>query len=83
MYRVHKKKQIFNLCKQTIIAGIKEEMALEQNKGIKEKRLWVRDWVARRKEDVPLYKELATEDREKFFSDFRMYPESFDQLLAR
>ena len=26
MYRVHKKKQIFNLCKQTIIAGIKEEM---------------------------------------------------------
>ena len=82
MYRVQKKK-IINLCKHTIIAGIKEEMEKEMTRETKEKRTWVRDWVARRGEDVPLYKEVATEDREKFFTDFRMYPENFNQLLGR
>ena len=47
------------------------------------RRLWVRDWVARRENSIPLFKEIETEDKEKFFVDFRLYPDDFDKLLAR
>ena len=49
----------------------------------KKKRLWRRKWVSRRKKSVPLYHEITTEDREKFFANFRLYPEEFNQLLTR
>jgi hypothetical protein len=82
MYRIQKKKKIISLCKEAIIAGIKEEMEVEDNIP-KKKRKWIRDWVARRGEYVPIYKEVETEDRTKFFGDFRMFPDEFDQLLTR
>ena len=46
-------------------------------------RVWVRSWVGRRGDNVPLYTEVHWEDREKFFANFRLYPEDFDKLLAR
>ena len=48
-----------------------------------EKRIWVRDWIAHRKDHIPLFRQIETEDREKFFADFRLYPEHFDLLLSR
>jgi len=70
------------LAKLFALAKIADEMT-ELEEQTKEKRKWVRDWVARRKEEVPLFAELQSEDREKFFADFRLYPEEFDQLLQR
>ena len=49
----------------------------------KEKRLWRRKWVSRRKLKVPLYHEITMDDRPKFFANFRLYPEEFNQLLTR
>lgn len=49
----------------------------------RKKRLWVKKWVARRNDETPLFKEIRQEDREKFLTDFRLYPEDFDKLLAR
>ena len=70
------------LLKLFVLAQVADEME-KMEKQSKEKRLWVRDWVGRRKDQVPLYAELQSEDREKFFADFRLYPEDFEQLLQR
>ena len=72
------------LVKLFALAQIADEMVkLENQEKDKKKRKWVRDWVARRKQEVPLFAELQSEDREKFFADFRLYPEDFELLLRR
>ena len=70
------------LIKLFALAQIADEMEKLQNQD-KEKRKWVRDWIGRRKVEVPLFAELQAEDRDKFFADFRLYPEEFEQLLHR
>ena len=52
-------------------------------KNRKRKRLWVKPWVGRRANTVQLYEEISLEDRDKFFVNFRLYPEDFDKLLQR
>ena len=70
------------LIKLFALAQIADEMEkLEEQEKVQRK--WVRDWVARRKEEIPLFVELRSEDREKFFADFRLFPEDFEQLLHR
>ena len=70
------------LVKLFALAQIADEMEkLEEQEKVQRK--WVRDWVARRKEEIPLFVELRSEDREKFFADFRLFPEDFEQLLHR
>ncbi len=59
---------------------IQEEEAKETDE---DRRIWIRDWIARRQTEVPLFAEVQSEDREKFFSDFRLYPEDFEKLLVR
>ena len=56
---------------------------LDRKKKKKQKKLWVREWVGRRNDHIPLYKEISAEDREKFFMNFRLYPEHVDVLLSR
>ena len=70
------------LVKLFALAQIADEME-KLEKQEKVQRKWVRDWVARRKEEIPLFAELQSEDREKFFADFRLFPEDFEQLLHR
>ena len=70
------------LLKLFVLAQVADEMEKMEMQS-KEKRKWVRDWVGRRKDQVPLYAELQSEDREKFFTDFRLYPDDFEKLLHR
>lgn len=69
----------FELAKLAFMA---EELQEAEERGRK-KRLWVKEWVARRDDEVPLFREIRQEDRQKFLTDFRLYPEDFDKLLAR
>ena len=55
----------------------------ELKKKRKKKRLWVRDWVGRRQQDVPLYSEIEAEDQGKFLVNFRLKPQDFANLLSR
>ena len=52
-------------------------------KAKKKKRLWVRDWVSRRQQEVPLYTEIEAEDQDKFLTNFRLNPQDFGSLLSR
>ena len=65
------------------LAAWAEELEEEEESRIKRRRIWVKEWVSRRQIHVPLFKEIQHEDREKFLSNFRLYPEEFDQLLSR
>jgi hypothetical protein len=66
------------------LACLAEELEEEEEEEDEEnRRIWVRDWIAKRKDDMPLFKEIATEDRDKFFTDFRLFPEHFEDLLSR
>ena len=56
---------------------------LDRKKNPKAKKVWVREWVHRRNDHIPLYEEISIEDREKFFMNFRLYPEHFNTLLQR
>ena len=56
---------------------------LDRKKNAKPKKLWLREWVNRRNDHIPLYEEISVEDREKFFMNFRLYPEHFNKLLSR
>ena len=47
------------------------------------RRKWVRDWIARRGEEIPLFKEIKGEDVDKFYADFRFMPTDFEVLLNR
>ena len=69
----------FELARLAFLAEELEEAEEPQRK----KRLWVKKWVGRRDVEVPLFQEISREDRAKFLTDFRLYPEDFDQLLAR
>lgn len=63
--------------------GLMLEELEDGEKKKKKKRLWVRDWVGRRPNEVPIFREIHSEDEEKFFSDFRFYPRDFEKLLQR
>jgi hypothetical protein len=63
------------------LASLAEDLEEEEKKG--RDRIWVRDWIAKRPSEVPLFVEITTQDQDKFFEDFRLYPEDFEQLLAR
>ncbi len=66
------------------LACLAEELEdYEEEEDEKRDKVWVRSWVGRRGDNVPLYVEVESEDREKFFANFRLYPEDFDKLLAR
>ena len=66
------------------LAILAEELEQEEDQPRpKKRRVWVKNWVARRTKDVPLFREIRLEDREKFLTDFRLYPEEFDLLLSR
>ena len=74
--------QLQNFAQVAGLALVADELEEEEPKE-KKKRLWVRNWIARRPIEVPLFQEVQVEDREKFFSDFRFYPEGFQILLER
>jgi len=74
--------QLQNFAQVAGLALVADELEEEEPKE-KKKRLWVRNWIARRPIEVPLFQEVQVEDREKFFSDFRFYPEDFQILLER
>ena len=74
---------IQNVIQVAALALIAEELEDEEQRANKKKRLWVRDWVSRRPQEVPLFGEVYKEDRSKFFMDFRMFPEDFEKLLLR
>ena len=78
-----KTKALKKLYQLATVAQIAEEMEKLEKEDQKEKRVWVRPWISRRQKEVPLFTEVETEDREKFFADFRLYPEEFDNLLHR
>ncbi len=63
------------------LAHLAEELE-EEEEDVRD-RVWIRDWVGRREDHVPLYSEVSAEDREKFFANFRLYPEDFEKLLSR
>jgi|FrelakmetLWP11LW_1041352.scaffolds.fasta_scaffold02406_1 hypothetical protein len=65
------------------LAALAEQLEEEEENANKKRRLWVRDWIAKRQDQVPVFKEVEVEDREKFFTNFRLFPEDFDTLLAR
>ena len=71
-----------NLLRLGYLGCLAEELKKEEDSK-EEKRIWVRDWIAQRQDHIPLFRQIETEDREKFFADFRLYPEHFDQLLMR
>lgn len=60
-------------------------LAIKANQIImkKKKRLWQRDWVARRGQIIPFFKEIEDEDPMKFLANFRMPIEVFEDLLER
>jgi hypothetical protein len=72
-----------NLFKLGVLAELAEELEDAEEEERAKRRVWVKDWIGRRKQHIPLFNELASEDKEKFFADFRLYPEDFDQLLSR
>ena len=74
-----------NFLELALLARLAEEVEEEEENGEprKKKRIWVKDWVSRRGLEVPLYREIREEDREKFKANFRISPEDFDVLLAR
>jgi hypothetical protein len=76
-----KYKRLIGLAELASLAEDLEEDEREERKG--KDRIWVRDWIAKRPTEVPLFVEITTQDHEKFFEDFRLYPEDFEQLLAR
>jgi len=80
MSRQEKLTKLLKLSKIAQIVSEAEESGREQEK---KRRIWVREWVGRRKEEAPLLVEVQNEDPEKFFSDFRLYPEDFEKLLTR
>jgi len=63
--------------------GLLMEEFEEEEQKKKKRRLWVRDWIGRRETEVPIFREIHSEDKEKFFSDFRFYPDDFEKLLKR
>ena len=69
----------FELARLAFLAEELEEAEEPQRK----KRLGVKKWVRRRDVEVPLIQEISQEERAKFLTNFRLYPEDFDQLLAR
>lgn len=73
-----KLQKLSKLGKLAILAG-----KLDEDEKKKKKRRWVRDWVARRQTEVPLFLEIQDEDPEKFFTNFRLNPQDFYQLLHR
>ena len=77
-----KKQKLIKLFALAKIADEMEKLDSQETQD-KERRKWVRDWIGRRKVEVPLFAELQAEDRDKFFTDFRLYPEEFEQLLHR
>ena len=58
-------------------------LAHQIHQNSRKKRLWARRWISKRPKNVPLYREITVEDRQKFFANFRLYPEEFNQLLSR
>ena len=77
------KKNLDNLFQLAVLANFAENLEGEEEEETKQRRVWVKDWIGRRQQRVPLFNELECEDREKFFADFRLYPEDFNQLLSR
>jgi hypothetical protein len=56
---------------------------IDAKKRSKKKRMWVKDWISRRSDVHPLYKEIEETDPVRFHQAFRMYPDMFDHLLSR
>jgi hypothetical protein len=65
------------------LGKIGKKLKNKVNKRRKVKRIWVKPWVLRRTDTVQLYDEIFTEDREKFFANFRLYPEDFQKLYTK
>jgi hypothetical protein len=78
-----KKKQLFDLVNCTLTALDELDSLQKKNKPKKVKRLWVRQWVSERPDEVGLYRQLQIEDPAKFFANFRMSPAVFEELLDR
>ena len=74
--------------KVRILAQLAELAELAENQETfenepKQKRKWMRTWIRRRTENVPLYAEITDCDPEKFYANFRFSPDEFEVLLNR
>ena len=80
-----KLRKLAKLAKLGKLGSLAMKLQEEGNKKAKKKkkRLWVRDWVSRRQQEVPLYTEIEAEDQDKFLTNFRLNPQDFGSLLSR
>ena len=78
----HQKESLNKLFQLGLLAEMAEKLE-EEKKKKKRRRIWIREWIGRREPEIPLFMEIQNEDHEKFYSDFRLYPNDFEQLLQR
>ena len=55
---------------------------LEEESKPKKKRVWVRDWIGRRPDEVLLFTEIQMEDEENFFANFRLSPLEYKNFFS-
>ena len=79
----NRREKFRKLVKLARLAALAEQLEEEEENTNNKRRLWVRDWIAKRQDQVPVFKEVEVEDRVKFFTNFRLFPEDFDTLLTR
>jgi hypothetical protein len=78
-----KRRKLLDLVSGTLTALEALDDIDRRAKPKKVKRLWVREWVLERPDEVPLYRQLQVEDPAKFFANFRMSPAVFEEILDR
>ena len=78
-----KVQKLAKLAKLGKLGSLAKKLQDEAHSKKKKKRLWVRDWVGRRQQEVPLYSEIEAEDQNKFLTNFRLNPQDFGNLLSR